>query len=76
MLKYLGKEVEITIERPIGFSHDGSIYTVNYGYIPNTVAEDDEEIDVKEDLLETHTDATGQCNKWEWRGPVDEKGEG
>jgi len=27
-------------------------------------------------LLEIHTDATGQCNKWDWRGPVDEKGEG
>ena len=26
-------------------------------------------------LLEIHTDATGQCNKWQWRGPVDEKGE-
>lgn len=46
---YLGKECEIEIDRPIGSSHPkypDCIYPINYGFISNTVAGDDKEIDV------------------------------
>lgn len=48
MLKYLGKEIEVQIDRPLGFLHPkyGFYYPINYGYIPNTVSGDGEEIDV------------------------------
>lgn len=46
---YLGREVYIVIDRPLGSvhpKHSDIIYPVNYGYIPNTVSGDGEEIDV------------------------------
>ena len=47
---YLGKEVTIEIDRPIGYvHHKGSktlIYPINYGYIPNVFGGDGEELDV------------------------------
>lgn len=45
---YLGKEVEVVIDRPLGGKHPkwGFVYPVNYGYIENTKAPDGEEIDV------------------------------
>lgn len=46
---YLGKEVYIVIDRPLGSAHpkhSDIIYTVNYGYIPNTLGGDGEEQDV------------------------------
>lgn len=48
MLKYLGKEFEAQIDRPLGSVHPqyGFYYPLNYGYIPNTVSGDGEEIDV------------------------------
>ena len=44
---YLGKEVEVHMDRPLGSKHPkwGFIYPVNYGYIPNTVSGDGEELD-------------------------------
>lgn len=44
---YIGKLVEVKIDRPMGLKHPkhGFIYPVNYGYIPNTVSGDGEEID-------------------------------
>ena len=44
---YIGKLVEVKIDRPMGAKHPkhGFIYHVNYGYIPNTVSGDGEEID-------------------------------
>jgi len=44
---YIGKLVEVKIDRPMGSKHPkhGFIYPVNYGYIPNTVSGDGEEID-------------------------------
>ena len=44
---YLGKEVEVVMDRPLGSAHPkhGFIYPVNYGYIPNTVSGDGEELD-------------------------------
>lgn len=45
--EYLGKLLDIKIDRPFGSSHPkhGFIYPVNYGYVPNTVSGDGEELD-------------------------------
>lgn len=46
---YLGKEIEIKIDRPIGSKHPkyiDVIYPVNYGYIPHVIGGDGEELDV------------------------------
>jgi len=46
--KYLGKEINVKIDRPIGSRHpeyEKSIYPINYGYIPNTISGDGKEID-------------------------------
>lgn len=44
---YLGKTVYVKMDRPIGSKHPrhGSIYPINYGFIPNTIGGDGEEID-------------------------------
>ena len=44
---YLGKNIEAKIDRELGSKHPkhGFIYPVNYGYIPNTISGDGEEID-------------------------------
>ncbi len=44
---YLGKEVEVIIDRPLGSKHPkhGFVYEANYGYIPGTKAPDGEELD-------------------------------
>lgn len=46
--EYLGKFVEVIIDRPLGSKHPNFdiIYELNYGYIPNTISGDGEEIDV------------------------------
>ena len=41
---YLEKEVEIKIDRPRHPKH-GFIHMINYGFIPNTVSGDGEELD-------------------------------
>ncbi|MBE6693960.1 MAG: inorganic pyrophosphatase [Ruminococcaceae bacterium] len=47
---YLGKTVRIVIDRPIGYVHRKEkynlIYPINYGYIPNIIGGDGEELDV------------------------------
>jgi len=45
--EYLGKDVEVQVDRPLGSLHPkyGFCYPVNYGYIPHTQAGDGEEID-------------------------------
>ena len=44
---YLGKIIDITIDRPMGSKHPkyGFIYPINYGYVPNTISGDGEELD-------------------------------
>ena len=42
----LGKPVHVEIDRPIGHVHKGMVYPVNYGYIPNVIGGDGEELDV------------------------------
>ncbi len=45
--QYLGKIVKIKTDRPLGSVHPkhGFVYPVNYGYVPNTVSDDGEELD-------------------------------
>lgn len=46
---FLGKEVKVIIDRPLGSYHQkykDIFYSVNYGFIPNTKAGDGEEIDI------------------------------
>lgn len=45
--KYLEKTLEVKIDRPFGSKHPkhGFIYPVNYGYVPNTISGDGEELD-------------------------------
>ncbi len=45
--KYLEKTLEVKIDRPFGSKHPkhGYIYPVNYGYVPNTISGDGEELD-------------------------------
>lgn len=47
MKKYLGKRIKVVVDRPLGSKHPKHdiIYNVNYGYIPNSLAGDGEEID-------------------------------
>lgn len=46
---YLGKVVNLVIDRPIGSihpKHEDLVYTLNYGFIPNVYSGDGEELDV------------------------------
>jgi len=45
--KYIGQKVITQIDRPINSKHPkhGFIYELNYGYVPNTISGDGEEID-------------------------------
>lgn len=45
--KYIGKVVDVKIDRPLGTKHPkhNIYYGVNYGYIPNTISGDGEELD-------------------------------
>lgn len=47
IIKYLNKFVKVKIDRPFGSKHPkhGYIYPVNYGYVPDTINADGEEID-------------------------------
>ena len=44
---YLNKNVQVVMDRPLGSKHPkhGFEYLTNYGYIPNTVSGDGEELD-------------------------------
>lgn len=45
--KFLNTIVTVKMDRPLGCKHPnhGFIYPVNYGYIPNTISGDGEELD-------------------------------
>ena len=45
--QFLGQEIEIVIDRPVGSRHPkhGFVYEANYGYVPNVKAPDGEELD-------------------------------
>ena len=62
--KYLGKAVNVQIDRPLGSRHPkhGFIYEVNYGYIPNTISGDGEELDAYVlGINSPITEFTGKC---------------
>lgn len=44
---YIGKIIDVKIDRELGSTHPkhGFIYPVNYGYVPNTLSGDGEELD-------------------------------
>ncbi|MDD2565886.1 MAG: inorganic diphosphatase [Candidatus Gracilibacteria bacterium] len=44
---FLGKEITIKIDRPLNSNHPkhGFKYELNYGYVPNTISGDSEELD-------------------------------
>lgn len=48
--EYLGKTVRIKIDRPIGYVHKKEKYSlnykINYGYVPDVLGGDGEELDV------------------------------
>lgn len=61
---YLGKEIFVKIDRKMGEKHPKYhfIYPVNYGYIPDTVSGDGEEIDVYVlGIFEPIDEFTGTC---------------
>ena len=45
--EYINKIVVVKMDRPMGSKHPkhGFIYPVNYGYVPNTISGDGEELD-------------------------------
>lgn len=45
--QYLGKKVYVKIDRPLGSAHPkyAYVYEVNYGFVPNTISGDGEELD-------------------------------
>ena len=62
--EYLGKTLEVTVDRPLGSKHPkhGFVYPVNYGYIAGTSAPDGEEIDAYVlGIDEPLEKATGKC---------------
>ena len=44
---FLGKKVKVVMNRPMGSKHPkwNFIYPINYGYVPNTISGDGEELD-------------------------------
>lgn len=62
--KYIGKIVTVEIDRPFGGKHPerDTIYPVNYGFIPNTVSGDGEELDCYVlGVFEPVKEFTGKC---------------
>ena len=62
--EYLGKIVNVEIDREFGTKHPkhGFIYPVNYGYVPNTVSGDGEELDCYVlGVFEPVKEFTGKC---------------
>ncbi len=47
-IQYIGKNIKVKIDQPIGSCHPEypeMIYSVNYGFVPNTISGDNEELD-------------------------------
>lgn len=47
MHDYLNKEIKVIVDRPLASKHPKheTYYPLNYGYIPNTISGDGEEVD-------------------------------
>lgn len=62
--RFLGKVIETVIDRPLGSKHPkhGFIYPINYGYVPNTISGDGEELDCYVlGIFEPLDTFTGKC---------------
>ena len=63
-LQYLNKILEVKIDRPMGSKHPKHdfFYPVNYGYVPNTISGDGEELDCYIlGIYEPLENFTGKC---------------
>lgn len=61
---FLGKRVKVVMDRPMGSKHPkwDFIYPINYGYIPNTISGDGEELDAYiVGIFEPVKEYEGQC---------------
>lgn len=61
---YIGKIISVKIDRELGSKHPkhGFIYPVNYGFVPNTVSGDGEELDCYIlGVFKTIKEFTGKC---------------
>lgn len=61
---FLGQIVNVQIDRPLGSKHPkhGFVYEVNYGFIPNTISGDGEELDAYVlGVDKPLTNFTGRC---------------
>jgi len=61
---YLGKMVMVSIDRALGSKHPKHdfVYELNYGFVPDTVAPDGEELDAYVFGVDTPTETfTGRC---------------
>lgn len=62
--EYLGKTVTIKIDRKLGSKHPkhGFVYELNYGFVPDTIAPDGEELDAYLLGVDTPVETfTGRC---------------
>ena len=62
--RYLGKQVQIKIDRPLGSHHPthGFIYSLNYGFLPGVISGDGEPLDAYVlGVFEPLTDFDGDC---------------
>ena len=61
---YIGKILNIKIDRPMGSKHPkhGYIYPINYGFVPGVIAPDGEELDTYVlGVFEPIEEYTGKC---------------
>ena len=62
--QYLNKIVTVKMDRPLGTKHPkhGFVYETNYGFIPNTISGDGEELDAYVLNVDKSMDEfTGRC---------------
>lgn len=64
LINYLNQNVRVKVDRPLGSKHPkhGFIYPVNYGFVPNTISGDGEELDCYVlGVFEPLNEFTGKC---------------
>ena len=64
LASYLNCDIKVKIDRPLGSKHPkhGFIYPVNYGYVPDTISGDGEELDCYVlGIFEPLNEFTGKC---------------